>query len=278
MTGGLAAPAIAALLAPLGIGSILSATAAPVVLGTLFGVGGGGLAGRRVRERWGGVDEFGFVEVGHGTSATKEEIEDLKEVQKNVRKKDEEAKKKAEEDKQDTVAEKESEIEGQKEVKEGEIVIDAKETTDADEASEDTKQEVERSRTAIEERLLKLSLTTGPASLEPGSPDTTRVSTDSVRPSLDSAAEEKALVESKKPPSLTVSLCQGQADPPGHHSCTGSSYGIENRGYHRLASCLLGKVIHCTRLPDSGKGARRAGENGIAYWTQRWSRRLPASV
>jgi hypothetical protein len=80
VTGGLAAPAIAALLAPLGIGGLLAGGAAPVVLGTLFGVGGGGLAGRRVRERWRGVEEFGFVEIGAGTKATSEEVEDLKQA------------------------------------------------------------------------------------------------------------------------------------------------------------------------------------------------------
>lgn len=61
LTGGLAAPAILALLPMLGF---LTPAAAPVVLGTLFGLTGGGLAGRRVRRRWGGVGEFEFVELG----------------------------------------------------------------------------------------------------------------------------------------------------------------------------------------------------------------------
>lgn len=78
VTGGLAAPAIAALLAPLGMGAIFTAGAAPLVLGTLFGVTGGGLTGWRVAERWRGVDEFAFIEVGAGTKPSKEEVDDLK--------------------------------------------------------------------------------------------------------------------------------------------------------------------------------------------------------
>jgi hypothetical protein len=80
VTGGLAAPAIAALLAPLGFG-ILGA-AAPAVLGTLFGLTGGGLAGWRVHERWRGVDEFAFVEVGAGTRPTREEVKDMQDPPK----------------------------------------------------------------------------------------------------------------------------------------------------------------------------------------------------
>lgn len=78
VTGGLAAPAIVAALAPLGLGAVLTAGAAPIVLGTLFGLTGGGLAGWRVSERWRGVDEFAFVEVGAGTRPTPEEVDDLK--------------------------------------------------------------------------------------------------------------------------------------------------------------------------------------------------------
>lgn len=62
LTGGLAAPAILALL-PATIG-ILSPAAAPLLLGSFFGLAGGGLAGRRVNRRWAGVGEFEFVEVG----------------------------------------------------------------------------------------------------------------------------------------------------------------------------------------------------------------------
>lgn len=68
LTGGLAAPAILALLPTLGF---LTPAAAPILLGTFFGLTGGGLAGRRVRRRWGGVGEFEFVEVGR--EAEKEE-------------------------------------------------------------------------------------------------------------------------------------------------------------------------------------------------------------
>jgi hypothetical protein len=31
-----------------------------------------------VRERWRGVEEFSFIEVGSGTKATKEEVEELR--------------------------------------------------------------------------------------------------------------------------------------------------------------------------------------------------------
>ncbi|BEI93402.1 uncharacterized protein CcaverHIS019_0510300 [Cutaneotrichosporon cavernicola] len=78
VTGGLAAPAIVALLAPLGLGAALSGIAAPVVLGTLFGLTGGGLASRRVSQRWRGIDEFSFVEVGANSKPTKDEIDDMK--------------------------------------------------------------------------------------------------------------------------------------------------------------------------------------------------------
>ncbi|KAL1409885.1 hypothetical protein Q8F55_003884 [Vanrija albida] len=76
VTGGLAAPAIIAALAPLGFGAV-SAAVAPFVLGTLFGLTGGGLAGARVADRWRGVDEFSFVEVGAGTKPSADEVEDL---------------------------------------------------------------------------------------------------------------------------------------------------------------------------------------------------------
>jgi len=61
LTGGLAAPAILALL-PASLG-LLTPAAAPVVIGTLFGLTGSGLAGRRVRRRWAGVGEFEFVDL-----------------------------------------------------------------------------------------------------------------------------------------------------------------------------------------------------------------------
>lgn len=76
VTGGLAAPAIIAALAPLGFGAV-SAAVAPFVLGTLFGLTGGGLAGARVADRWRGVEEFSFVEVGAGTKPSPDEVEDL---------------------------------------------------------------------------------------------------------------------------------------------------------------------------------------------------------
>lgn len=81
VTGGLAAPAIAALLAGTGMGAILGASLAPIVVGTLFGLSGGGLAGWRVAERWRGVEEFEFIEVGAGTKPTPGEVADLLERQ-----------------------------------------------------------------------------------------------------------------------------------------------------------------------------------------------------
>ena len=62
LTGGLAAPAILALL-PASL-AILTPATAPILLGTFFGLTGGGLAGRRVSRRWAGVGEFEFIEVG----------------------------------------------------------------------------------------------------------------------------------------------------------------------------------------------------------------------
>ncbi|KAB5592974.1 membrane protein [Ceratobasidium theobromae] len=60
LTGGLAAPALVPLL------PFLSASTAPIVLGSLFGVAGGGLAGNRVRKRWGGVELFEFEQIAGG--------------------------------------------------------------------------------------------------------------------------------------------------------------------------------------------------------------------
>ncbi|KAG9121377.1 hypothetical protein FRC07_002689 [Ceratobasidium sp. 392] len=60
LTGGLAAPALVPLL------PFLSASTAPIVLGSLFGIAGGGLAGKRVRKRWGGVEHFEFEQISGG--------------------------------------------------------------------------------------------------------------------------------------------------------------------------------------------------------------------
>lgn len=57
LTGGLAAPALVPLI------PFLSAGAAPVLLGSVFGLAGGGLTGYRVRRRWGGVERFEFIEI-----------------------------------------------------------------------------------------------------------------------------------------------------------------------------------------------------------------------
>ncbi|ORY35665.1 hypothetical protein BCR39DRAFT_511389 [Naematelia encephala] len=204
VTGGLAAPAIAALLAPLGIGGILSAGAAPVVLGTLFGVGGGGLAGRRVRERWRGVEEFGFVEVGNGTKATIEEIEDLKEARrkleerKGLKQKEEDEKKKEQQDKNYSK-------------EDDDQVTDKMETLEVGEGGEISDEQaqanVEDERAELSEQLLDLSRASGTrSSVSYGTTGTARTSTDSPRPSLDTGKDDKSIAESKKPPSLTATI------------------------------------------------------------------------
>lgn len=68
VTGGLAAPLLVPLVPFLG----LSAAAAPVVLGSLFGLAGGGLTGYRVRRRWAGVDHFEFVDLSSEMQDDKE--------------------------------------------------------------------------------------------------------------------------------------------------------------------------------------------------------------
>ncbi|KAG8884282.1 hypothetical protein FRB98_002522 [Tulasnella sp. 332] len=60
ITGGLAAPAFLPLI------PFLTAGSAPMVLGTLFGLTGGGLAGKRVNKRWAGVDKFEFRQITGG--------------------------------------------------------------------------------------------------------------------------------------------------------------------------------------------------------------------
>lgn len=102
--------------------------AAPVVLGTLFGLTGGGLAGRRVSQRWRGVDEFSFVEVGSNSKMTQDEADDIKTREG----------KKAEE--------------GDEHV-ESELLFEAPSDDDAA-----AKREVERSRRELEDRLTQLSL------------------------------------------------------------------------------------------------------------------------
>ncbi|KAJ9092316.1 hypothetical protein QFC19_008750 [Naganishia cerealis] len=67
LTGGLAAPAIAALVPGFMTFGLLTTASAPLVLGSVFGIAGGGLTSRRVRERWRGVDEFEFVDVKVGS-------------------------------------------------------------------------------------------------------------------------------------------------------------------------------------------------------------------
>ncbi|KAL7422671.1 hypothetical protein Q5752_001962 [Cryptotrichosporon argae] len=218
VTGGLAAPAIAAVLAPLGIGSILSASAAPVVLGTLFGVGGGGLAGRRVRERWRGVEEFGFVEVGAGTRATKEEVEDLSEARRTYRER--KAKKEATTAKEKLLQEagaggaKLVPPAGEEETvaeKVGDLSLADKKAAPVDATDDfDAQAEVDAGRHEIEERLLELTRASGTrasvslplgASPPPSGSTTPRASLDAA-----SAGDEKDAKRAKRPPSLTATV------------------------------------------------------------------------
>lgn len=189
VTGGLAAPAIAALLAPLGIGGLLAGGAAPVVLGTLFGVGGGGLAGRRVRERWRGVEEFGFVEIGAGTKATTEEVENLKQARERYQ-----ARKKKGEAEAAAAAAAEGQTEQEK-VDSAAVLADEK-GEKGEKTEEEVSAEVEKDRLALEEKLLGLSLDSASKLPE----------TDSPRQSLDQAPSEKDIAQVNKPPSLTATI------------------------------------------------------------------------
>lgn len=75
LTGGLAAPAIAALVPSFMTFGLLTSATAPVVIGSVFGLAGGGLTSKRVRERWRGVAEFEFVDVKLGSVARRGSIE-----------------------------------------------------------------------------------------------------------------------------------------------------------------------------------------------------------
>ena len=221
VTGGLAAPAIAALLAPLGMGGLLAGGAAPVVLGTLFGVGGGGLAGKRVRERWKGVEEFGFVEIGAGTRATKEEVEDLREARRRMGVKEEEDRWKASEDESTAEGRVENgQLEGRsttedKQEPSSKHEVAEKEASEPMEADEEDNEPsgngvapqaataaVEAQRSDLEQRLLALSLDTG-VGVSISEASEPRNSSESTRPSLDNAEEEN-VSEKKNPPSLMV--------------------------------------------------------------------------
>ncbi|KAF8323877.1 DUF726-domain-containing protein [Clavulina sp. PMI_390] len=72
LTGGLAAPALLPLL------PFLSAGTAPIILGSVLGLAGGGLTGYRVRRRWGGVEKFEFVELlGPGEGEGGEDVKQI---------------------------------------------------------------------------------------------------------------------------------------------------------------------------------------------------------
>jgi hypothetical protein len=79
LTGGLAAPAILALVPGFMSFGLLSAASAPIVLGGVFGVTAGGLTGRRVERRWRGVGEFGFVDVKVGSERVEPALPDPEE-------------------------------------------------------------------------------------------------------------------------------------------------------------------------------------------------------
>ncbi|PWZ00938.1 DUF726-domain-containing protein [Testicularia cyperi] len=63
LTGGLAAPLIAPALVGLTGASFLATSGGIIMLGTLFGLGGGGLAGYKVERRLRGVSSFSFAEL-----------------------------------------------------------------------------------------------------------------------------------------------------------------------------------------------------------------------
>lgn len=268
VTGGLAAPAIAAVLAPLGIGGLLAGGAAPIVLGTLFGVGGGGLAGRRVRERWKGVEEFGFIEVGDGTKATKEEIADLQEAKKKYRERKEQEKadnKKVEAEMADKAGVlDEKQAIGDEKTATGEkdgvdekdlIVLDEKSTpnktgeTETEEPSEEevaeAAKEVQEDRDLLEEKLLHLSLAAGTRTSISSESGSARPSLGSPRPSLDQGADDKSITTVKKPPSLTVSFTMRALLKSGDYRCSRSSDRIEDRSDHRMEIHLLEPSSRC---------------------------------
>ncbi|WVN89593.1 uncharacterized protein L203_104820 [Cryptococcus depauperatus CBS 7841] len=196
VTGGLAAPAIAAVLAPLGIGTVLSASTAPVILGTLFGIGGGGLAGRRVRERWKGVEEFSFIEVGDGHKATQEEINDLLESSQRVE--------------QSVINEgvgKSQEVESEDVIRSNTLAEELEGSVDNEQAAKN----VQKGRLSLEQRLLDLTLSSDTHHGISANSVTVKgvASADTVnhsRRSLDLPKEEKQMVQSQKPPSLTATI------------------------------------------------------------------------
>jgi hypothetical protein len=172
-----------------------------------------------VRERWRGVEEFSFIEVGSGTKATKEEVEELRAARERYQARE----KKGGEDSgaaNGTAAmEKSNEVEVDQAIKEDKEPIDPsgaadevgkvklKEGGEDGQNEADNEQLVEQDRAKLEEKLLNLSIQTGTrtsVSSETGSP---RNSLDSPRPSLDQGKDEKTLADAKKPPSLTVSTC-----------------------------------------------------------------------
>ncbi|KAH9817092.1 hypothetical protein DFH28DRAFT_963024 [Melampsora americana] len=65
LTGGLATPLLAPLLVTLSGGGLgfLTTTAGSVLIGTLFGIAGGGLTGYRAQRRMKGIEEFEFVRI-----------------------------------------------------------------------------------------------------------------------------------------------------------------------------------------------------------------------
>lgn len=183
-----------------------------------------------MRERWRGVEEFSFIEVGSGTKATKEEVEELRAVRERYQAREKKVTDgEGNEPARDTPGvEKTGEEKPDQAIKEDKELIDPSGTADElgkvklEESGEDDQNEadneelVEHDRAKLEEKLLNLSIQTGTrtsVSSETGSP---RTSLDSPRPSLDQGKDEKALSDARKPPSLTVSRTRSLAAPMVH--------------------------------------------------------------
>lgn len=201
------------------------------------------MAGKRVRERWKGVEEFGFVEVGDGTKATMEEIEDLKEAKQKVQAK------KAEEEAEAAKAgtEKASDgltktQEGLDDLKIGEKASEKKSEESGEMSEAQAAKEVEADQLKLQEKLLQLSAQAGNRTSI--SLDSSRSSIDSPRPSLDHPAEEKDLTAAKKPPSLTVrqqSLPSHVANTltTGNHCGTRFIDCVQDRSHYSMAGNLF---------------------------------------
>lgn len=67
LTGGLAAPAVGGAMAATGFGAgAVAVGSSTMVIGSVLGLGGAGLAGYKMSKRTGGVEEFAFEHLGGG--------------------------------------------------------------------------------------------------------------------------------------------------------------------------------------------------------------------